>query len=424
MYQVQDSAAVLRVHKRLLARGSARTPLVGRTVVLLGLTSLFTDISSEMVAAVLPLYILFAQGYSPLQLGIIDGLYQGGATLVRLGSGFFSDRFKRHKALATTGYGLSALSRLGLLILGSFSAITALIMLDRTGKGIRTGPRDAMISLSTPKEQLGTAFGVHRALDTTGAVLGPVLAFALLALNPVAFSTVFLVSFCFALIGLGVLVLFVDEPRRRERATEESLPEVSLRRAVGLLGAARFRGLTVAAAVLGLATVGDVLIYVALLERLDIDHSYLPLLIAGQSLVFMTLAVPVGRLADRVGRGRVFLGGYLLLACVYAFAVLPSLGVVALVAALTMMGAYYAATDGVLAALGSAVIPDELRASGLSLLSTSTGVARLLASVAFGALWTLTDLTTALTCFGAALVAAMLVSAVLLRPPGAAAANA
>jgi MFS family permease len=414
MYQVQDSVAVLRVHRRLLARGARSAPMVSRTVLLLGVTSMFTDISSEMVAAVLPLYILVGQGFSPLALGLVDGLYQGGATLARLAAGFLSDRSSRRKPVAVVGYGLSALARVGLLVVGGLSAISAMVVVDRTGKGIRTAPRDAMISLSTPEHQLGTAFGVHRALDTTGAVIGPLVGFAILALDPAAFHSVFLLSLCFALIGLGVLTLLVDEPRRRARE-ERVAPEISLRRAVGLLSAPRFRALAVVGTVLGLVSVGDTLIYYTLLVRMDVDRSYLPLLVAGQSVVFMLLAVPFGRLADRVGRVRVFLGGYLLLACVYASVLLPSMGATALVAALLMMGAYYAATDGVLPALGSPHIPEELRASGLALLGTATSVARLLASVAFGALWTLTGITTALPLFAVALVLVALVSTVLLR---------
>src|SRR5439155_5389271 len=130
--------------------------------------------------------------------------------------------------------------------------------LDRTGKGIRTAPRDALISLSTPREQLGTAFGVHRALDTTGAMLGPLLAFALLAVAPGRFDTVFVVSFCVALVGLGILTLFVEKPSRTERpAPTPAEPSPSLRAAWGLLAAPRFRVLMVAGSLLGLATMSD-----------------------------------------------------------------------------------------------------------------------------------------------------------------------
>src|SRR3954470_16918879 len=117
MYQVQSSQALLRAHRRLFARGRT-APLAGRTVMLLGLTSLFTDISSEMVATILPLYLVYTVGLTPLQYGFVDGLYQGSAALVRVAGGFFGDRFKRHKEVAAVGYGLSAVCKLGFLAVG------------------------------------------------------------------------------------------------------------------------------------------------------------------------------------------------------------------------------------------------------------------------------------------------------------------
>src|SRR5215210_4925015 len=256
MYQVSDSAALVRAHRRLLSRAPA-TPRAGRTVVLLGVTSLITDVSAEMVATVLPLYLVAIGGFTPLAYGVIDGLYQGATALVGLASGFVGDALRRHKAVAVAGYGLSAVSKLLLAIAGTaVSAVGAIVLLDRVGKGIRTAPRDAMISLATPERQLGTAFGVHRALDTTGAVLGPIVAFAMLAIAPLAFQSLFVASFCVAIVGLAVLVLFVDPPRA-SRDTGERRPAPSLRSAFGLLRLARYRSLLVAGAALSLATASD-----------------------------------------------------------------------------------------------------------------------------------------------------------------------
>ena len=147
MYQVSDSTALLRGHRRLLSRRRSGTA-VNRTVVLLGLTSLITDISSEMVVTVLPLYLIAIGGFSPLAFGVIDGIYNGATAIVRLASGFAGDRGQHHKAVAATGYGLSAVCKLALALVGTaVSAIGAVVLLDRIGKGIRTAPRDAMISL-------------------------------------------------------------------------------------------------------------------------------------------------------------------------------------------------------------------------------------------------------------------------------------
>jgi MFS family permease len=413
MYRIESSGALLRAHRALASRRIQ--PRVSRTVLLLGICSLLTDISSEMVAAVLPLYLLTQLGFTPLQLGIVDGLFQGAAAFVRLAGGYIGDRRRRHKGIAAFGYGLSAVCKLALAAVGTgFGAITAIVAVDRSGKGLRTAPRDAMISLSSRREDLGTAFGVHRALDTTGALIGPLVAFGLLALAPLAFDSLFIVSFCFAVAGVGVLVLLVREPERRP-APEETAEPVRLRAAMALLRGGRFRALFVAASVLGLATTSDGFIYLALYRSLDLDATLFPLLFTGTALTFMVLAAPVGRLADRVGRGRVMIGGYVLLLGVYATLLGPSAGVPGMVVTLFMLGAYYAATDGVLMAFGSAHVPEALRGSGLALLGTAVSASRLLASVLFGALWTWQGIETALAVFAGGLVVAIAVAGVALR---------
>ena len=412
MYRVESSGTLVKAH-RALTRGRVG-PRVSSTVVLLGVCSLLTDISSEMVSAVLPLWLITVVHLQPIQYGIVDGLYQGAAAFVRLAGGFVGDRRGKHKGVAAFGYGLSAVCKLALAAVGSaFGSITAIIMLDRSGKGLRTAPRDAMISMASREEDLGSSFGVHRAMDTVGALLGPLVAFGLLAIAPLAFDTLFLVSFCFAIAGLGVIVLLVREPARRRPAPDAE--PLRVRAAFALLRAPRFRGLFVAATVLGLATTSDGFIYLTLQRSLDLDPAVFPLMFTGTAVTWMLLAAPVGRLADRVGRGRVLLSGYVLLLAVYAVLLGPSIGMAGLFVALFLLGAYYAATDGVLMALGSGHVSETLRGSGLALLGTAVSIARLLASVLFGALWTWLGIQTALVIFAGALVVAMAVAAVALR---------
>ena len=414
MYGVQSSGALVRAQRALFGKRETRIP---QTVVLLGLCSLLTDISSEMVTTVLPLYLVAALGFTPLQYGIVDGIYQGGAAIMRLLAGYFGDRWRRHKEVAMAGYGLSAICKLALALIGSaFGAIGAVILADRTGKGIRTAPRDAMISLSTPKERLGASFGVHRAMDTAGAMIGPLLAFALLAFAPGAFHSLFLVSFCFAIAGFGVLALLVNDPSRRARGDAPPVAErVHLRAALGLLRRRGFRGLTLTASLLGLATASDGFIYLILQDRLALDSALFPLLATGTAVTFMLLAAPIGRIADHVGRGKVFIAGYAVLLAVYGLLLIPGAGLPGLLVILALLGAYYAATDGVLMALGSPHVPDHLRGSGLALLGTATSVARLLASVLFGALWTVFGIRPAIAVFGVVLVGAMIVAAAAVR---------
>lgn len=374
------------------AQGGGRTarrrlawPVVSPVVLALGFTSLFTDISSEMVSSILPLYLVVQLGLSPLSFGVLDGLYQGSSALVRLGSGVVADRWRRHRDVAAAGYGISAVAKIGLLLAGgAWAALTAVILIERTGKGIRTAPRDALISLNTPPESLGTAFGVHRALDTLGALLGPVVAFAVLTAIPGGFDVIFMLSFCVALVGLGVILFFV-----RDRSTRRAEPEpaLTLRAAARLLATPRFGMLVAIGSLLSLVTISDSFLYLVLQRRMELSFGLFPLLYVGTALVYFVLAVPAGWLADRIGRGRVFTGGYLLLIAVYVALLGAGSGTPAVAGYLVLFGAYYAATDGVLTAQASALLPTAVRASGLALLATAISLARLGGSILFGALW-------------------------------------
>jgi MFS family permease len=409
VYHVENAAEVFTEHRK--ARRPGRR-WVNQTVLALGLTSLFTDISSEMITAILPLYLVFGLHLSPLVFGAVDGLYSGATAVVRLLGGFVADRTRRHKDVAIVGYSLSTLTRLGMILVGSmWTALAGLVLVDRLGKGIRTAPRDAMISLATPRKHWGAAFGVHRSLDMAGALSGPVLAFAVLAVAPGSYDAVFMVSFCAGLIGLGVIVLYL--PRPSQNPSPGARSAVSLRAAGRLVRVPRMAALLVAVTLLSLATIGDAFVYLTLQDRLEFNVGFFPLLYVATALVFMLLAVPVGRLADRVGRGRVFVGGYLALLAVYAVLLMPG-GSASAVAALVLLGAYYAATDGVLMALAGESLPEELRGSGMALVMTATSLARLASSVLFGLLWTVFDIQAALTVFAGGLGLAVVVAAVLI----------
>ncbi len=391
---------------------SAR-PRVAGTVIALGAVSLLTDVSAEMVTAVLPLYLVVGLGLSPLQFGFLDGLYTGATALARLLGGHAADRWQRRKLVAGIGYGISAVAKLGLLAAGaSATAIGTVLTADRAGKGIRTAPRDALISLSSHPADLGRAFGVHRAMDTAGALAGPLVAVGLLWLTFGAYDAVFVTSFCFAALGVVVLLLFVREPRVRERqvAPGRARAAVSVRAAFGLLAEARFRRVCVTASLLGLVTISDAFLYLLLQQRLDLAVAYFPLLPLGTAATYLLLAVPLGRLADRIGRRRVFLGGQvaLLAACLLLLGPLGGAGLA--VACLALHGAYYAATDGVLMALSAATLPERLRSSGLALLGTGQALGRLVASVLFGAAWVAWGSGPALTAAAVALAAVTLLA--------------
>ncbi|MES5817780.1 MFS transporter [Streptomyces sp. RG80] len=407
-------------------------PKVAPVVLVLGTVSLITDISSEMVTAVLPLYLVTTLGFSPLGFGALDGVYNGVSALVQLTGGHLADRVRNHKLIAGLGYGLSALCKPLLLLAGSIGALGTVLALDRTGKGLRTAPRDAMISLSTPTERQGRAFGIHRAMDTTGAMLGPLAAFLILSVAADGYDAVFGVSACVAVLGVVVLVLFV--PGRRRGAAPESggeptaeapetgapggRPPVRIREALALLRLPRLRALAGCAALLGLTTVSDAFVYLLLQRRASLDEGLFPLLPLGTAVVFLLLAVPLGALADRIGRHTVFLAGHAALLTAYGLLLWAPATPALPFAVLALHGLFYAATDGVLPAALSATVPEHLRASGLAIVGTSQALARFCCSLAFGAAWTVWGDGPALAGSAIGLLCCAALAGLVLRPRG------
>ncbi|MCX4980215.1 MFS transporter [Streptomyces sp. NBC_00572] len=386
------------------------------TVLALGAVSLVTDVSSEMVTAVLPLYLVLGLGLSPLQFGLLDGLSTGATALVRLLGGATADRGGRHKQVGGLGYALSACSRLGLLLAGGATGwIATALAADRLGKGVRTAPRDALITLHSPPEDLGRAFGTHRAMDTTGALLGPLAAFALLWATADAYDAVFAVSFCVGAFGVLLWVLLVPG-RAREDGKTRTAPAVPRARG-GLLAGLRspaYRRIVLCAGLLGAATVGDSFLYLLLQRRLAFDPTWFPFLPLGAAAVYLLLAVPVGRLADRTGRRGPLLYGHGALLLAYGLLLAPLPDPVVLLGVLLLLGVFYAATDGVLMALAGPFLTEGRQASGLAVVQTAQALARLGAAVAFGAVWTASGPETALVGALLALTAALCFSARLL----------
>jgi MFS family permease len=403
MYQISGLLEWVAGLTRVRA-GEQRRALVPPNVVFLGLTSLFTDISSEMVVSILPIYLVGFLRMSPAQFGLLDGLYQGAAGAMQLLSGIITDRFRRYKEVAAVGYGASLLSRVGLLATTGATGIGTFLAMDRLGKGIRTAPRDALISLSVPRGLLGTAFGVHRAMDAMGAMIGPVLAFIILRAIPNGYDVVFVVSLCTAIIGLAVLALLVQN---RDPTDLVATPHESIGAAFGLLRVPAFRHLALAALVLGTMTISDGFVYLTLQRSTGLSAGAFPVLYVATSAFYLAFAIPLGTLADRFGRFPVFLAGHVLLIALYiALAIGPSATVMFAVA-LPILGLYYAATEGVLMAVGSTLLSEGLRTTGLALLTTMLAVGRFSGSVLFGLLWTRFGVEVAVTVFLIGLAAAI-----------------
>jgi MFS family permease len=372
----------------------------------LGVTSMLTDISSEMVVSVLPAYLVMTGGLAPLVLGIATGLHDGGPMLAAWVGGVIADRSGRRKLTAGCGYGLSAVCRLGWFALSgrSIAPVAALVVTDRIGKAIRTAPRDAMISLSVPPAQLATAFGIHRALDAAGAAVGPILAFVVLWQLPHRYDVIFFTSLIVAGLGVAALVLLVDEYPDR-RAAASTGPRPLWPDALAVFGDASVRPVIILATAFGLVTISDAFIYLLLVQRAHAGAQWIPLLYTGTALSFLLLAVPIGYAADRIGRRWVFILGHVLLGLSYAaafggFNAWPWNAVMCV----ALLGGYYASSDGVLAGLASGVMSTRGRATGLAWVATAVSVARLCSAVAFGFLWTRAGDRIAVLTFAIALV--------------------
>lgn len=395
MYLGTRTAPVLD-QSRAESDGEAEEPDRRRgTIVALGLTSFFTDISSEMVTAILPLYLTARIGFGISEFGLFDGVFAAATVALLLVGGVVSDRTERPKAVAVLGYALSTVSRLGLLLV---AAPIAFLIGDRVGKGLRSAPRDALIARHAHPDRLASSFALHRSMDTAGALLGPFIAWALLRELPGDYDTVFLVSLMAGLAGLATISLAVPEakPRSADHALHDTRPSFGQLWRVG----APVKRLSTAGFLLGLGTVSDGLLYLVMFRSWGFDATLFPLLFAGTSLVYLVAAMPFGRLADRIGKVRLLLPAQACLIAIYAILLLGrGAGDAMVLIVLALHGIYYAMTDGIYPALASAVTPEHERGRGIGAVGFGNALGRLVAAGTFGLLWSAAGLDTAVIVF-------------------------
>src|SRR5689334_4280043 len=250
---------------------------------------MLTDVSSEMIVPVMPLFLTTVLGASVSNLGLIEGVAESTASVLRIGSGWLSDRIGRRKPFLMFGYGLSTVAKAGMGIAASWGAVLALRFSDRVGKGLRNPPRDALIADSVEPEHLGRAFGFHRALDTTGAAIGPLMAFLLLRAFPGQYRRIFLASAVPAVLALVVIALFVNAPRHIRAARSAASKS-------GALAPAYYRFLVVAG-VFALAS-SSMAFLLLLASRVGIPAGRVPLVYLVYNLVYAALSWPIGTLSD------------------------------------------------------------------------------------------------------------------------------
>ena len=349
------------------------------TVWALGIVSLLTDVSSELVHALLPLLLAGPLGASMVMIGLIEGMAEATASIVKLFSGALSDRIGRRKPLVVAGYGLSALTKLVFPLVNSAGFILGARLLDRIGKGIRGAPRDALIADVTPPEQRGAAYGLRQSLDTVGAVIGPLAAMALMLWLLDVRAALWFAAIP-GLLAVLVLMVYVREPEQHASDKKTALTLRDWR-----VLDARVWGVIGIAAMLNLARFGEGFLVIRMRDA-GFGNSLAPMALVLMSLAFTLTAYPVGWWADRIPRRSLLLTGVVLLVVAdLVFACVP--GRLGAAIGVVLWGVHLGFTQGLLSAMLSDVAPKALRGTAFGVFHLAGGIALLVASVAAGGLW-------------------------------------
>lgn len=355
---------------------------IPRTVWALGFVSMFMDISSEMIHALLPLFLTTTLGVSVAMVGLIDGVAEATASITKVFSGYLSDRMGKRKPLILIGYGLGALSKPLFALAGTAPVIMGARFADRIGKGLRGAPRDALVADVTPPEIRGRAFGLRQSIDTLGAFLGPLIAIVAMA----ALANDMRAVFWLAVIPAGIAVLFVlVGVEDAKRPAEESKARIPVRIADLRLLPRAFWSLVAIGAVFTLARFSEAFLILKVNAE-GLPLALTPLVLVAMNAVYMLAAYPLGSLSDRVSPRTILAWGLIVLvAADLALAMLP--GVAGAFLGVALWGVHMAATQGLFAKLVADRSPLELRGSAYGIFNLITGLSLLAASLVAGIVW-------------------------------------
>lgn len=355
---------------------------IPRGIWVLGFVSMLMDISSEMIHALLPVYLVTVLGASAVAIGVIEGIAEATASITKVFSGALSDRLGRRKTLAAIGYGLAAATKPVFPLAPTVAWLVAARFIDRVGKGLRGAPRDAMVADLAPPHLRGASFGLRQSLDTLGALLGPLLAMGLMWWTQNAFQTVFWFAVLPGLLAFGLIAWGVKEPAPPARRRPVRAP--LSRRELAHLGTAYWWVVAVGV-VFTLARFSEAFL-VLRAQQAGLALMWVPAVLVVMNLVYSLAAYPAGAWSDRWGRTRLLVAGLLVLVgadLVLAFA--P--GLCGVVAGVVLWGLHMALTQGLLATWVADTAPVELRGTAFGVFHLLTGAALLAASVVAGVLW-------------------------------------
>lgn len=352
---------------------------VSRNTLALGWVSFFTDLASEMVYAILPLYMVNVLGINKSLIGLIEGIAESTASLLKIVSGWIADRTGHFKWLVGLGYGISAVGRPFFALASTPWAILLLRFTDRVGKGVRTAPRDALIVATSPPELIGRAFGVHRTIDQMGAIVGPGLAMLLLSFFHGHYHPVFLVAAVPGFIAVWLIVAKVQDVRPEE-APHKGPPRLRWS-ALDL----RLKLFIVTAFVFALGNSSNAFLILRV-QALGVPSALVPLTYLLYNLIYVLISIPAGVLSDRIGRPALIVGGYLAFALAYAGFGAASLPWHAWVL-FASYGLFSGLVEGVERAWIGDLAPERLRGSAYGVFHFAVGVAAFPASLLTGHLW-------------------------------------